>query len=256
MKFVIQKIENQIRHDFSFTLLEAIRFYNWIRHGQDLATVRYVNTKYNSKGILQDPEFKKYHRTYIPVGSVEFVTQFLEEFHGLTPKPLNVPDELKPHAGRVIFEGTNVNLDLIKGKWFVKSHDKIKGLTKVVDCPDILSVPPGGHERYQISNYINIDSEWRVFVYKGKMVGLQHYIGEFTLFPDVTKIKRMIEDYKNCPISYTLDIGINAEGTFVIEVHDFFSCGLYGFTNNAILPQMFGRWFNEYIRKNGTARNI
>ena len=251
MKFVIQKIENQIRHDFSFTLLEAIRFYNWIRHDQDRASVRYVNTKYNSKGILEDPVFKKYHRTYIPVGSVEFVTQFLQEFHGLTPKPINVPTSLFSYANRRIFNGTNMDLEGLEGQWIVKDNNKIKGLTSMVKNPEILSVPPGGN--YQISKYISIDSEWRSFIYKGKLVGLQHYVGEFTLFPDVRMIKHMIEVYeasKEAPIAYTLDVGINDQGTFVIEVHDFFSCGLYGFTNHPILPQMFGRSFTQYVNKN------
>jgi len=261
MKFVIQKIENQITHDFSFTLLDAIRFYNWLRRDRgDRAFARYVNTKYDSRGILQDPEFKKYHRTYIPVGSVEFVTQFLQEFHGLTPKPINVPTSLFSYAFRRIFNGTEEDVQTMvdeSNRTFVKSNDVIKGFTQVYKKGmDVSDIPKGN---YQISRSISIDSEWRAFVYKGKLEGLQHYVGEFTLFPDVRMIKHMIEVYeasKEAPIAYTLDVGINDQGTFVIEVHDFFSCGLYGFTNHAILPSMFGRWYYEYIGKNGTARNI
>ena len=100
---------------------------------------------------------------------------------------------------------------------------------------------------YQFSQVILIDSEWRAFVYKGKLVGLQNYCGEFTLFPDVEKIKEMIKAYKSAPIAYTLDVGINANGTFVIEVHDFFSCGLYGFSDSS-LPFMFSQWFHQYIQ--------
>ena len=150
-----------------------------------------------------------------------------------------------------------MELEGLEGKWIIKSNDKIKGITKLVENPDILSVPPG--RNYQISEYISIDSEWRSFIYKGKLVGLQHYVGEFTLFPDVQLIKQMIEVYevsKDAPVAYTLDVGINDHGTFVIEVHDFFSCGLYGFSNNPILPNMFSRWFHEYTRKNGAARTI
>ena len=144
-----------------------------------------------------------------------------------------------------------MDLEGLEGQWIVKDNNKIKGLTSMVKNPEILSVPPGGN--YQISKYISIDSEWRSFIYKGKLVGLQHYVGEFTLFPDVRMIKHMIEVYeasKEAPIAYTLDVGINDQGTFVIEVHDFFSCGLYGFTNHPILPQMFGRWFTQYVNKN------
>jgi len=253
MKFLIQKINNQIRHDFSFTLLESVRFHNWLTHGMDRMIVRYQNTEVDDTDVVQPFEFKKYHRTYIPIGSVEFVTQFLNHFHNLSPKPINVPTELYRFAQREIFNGTNMDLEGLKGKWVVKDNEKIKGLVKMVEDPDILSVPPNG--KYQISEYITIESEWRVFVYKGKLVGLQHYVGEFTMFPNVRTIKRMIDAYKNSPIAYTLDVGVSGV-TFPIEVHDFFSCGLYGFSNHAILPYMFGRWFTQYVNKNGTARRI
>ena len=247
-------------HDFSFTLLDAIRFYNWLRRDRgDRAFARYVNTKYVSRGILQDPIFKKYHRTYIPVGSVEFVTQFLQEFHGLTPKPRNVPTSLFSYAYRRIFNGTEEDIQSMvneSNRTFVKSNDVIKGFTQVYKKGmDVSDIPKGN---YQISRSVSIDSEWRAFIYKGKLEGLQHYVGEFTLFPDVRALKHMIEVYeasKEAPIAYTLDIGINEQGTFVIEVHDFFSCGLYGFTNHAILPQMFGRWYTEYVNKNKNDRN-
>ena len=62
----------------------------------------------------------------------------------------------------------------------------------------------------------------------------------------------MIDRYESigdAPIAYTLDVGINDKGTFVIEVHDFFSCGLYGFADVGILPSMLNRWFQEFISK-------
>lgn len=58
----------------------------------------------------------------------------------------------------------------------------------------------------------------------------------------------MIREYKSCPIAYTLDVGVNSNNTFIIEVHDFFSCGLYGFSDNKILPYMFSDWFDECVK--------
>ena len=248
MKFLIQKINNEIRHDFAFTLRESIKFQNWLR-GSDEISLRYLNTEMNDNNEFEPFQFKSYHHSYIPIGSVEFVTQYLEHFHGIIPKPINVPESLYSFSNREIFTGSNYKLHDLKGKWVIKSMEKIKGLMKVEENPDILSVPPG-NEKYQISQYINIESEWRCFVYKGKLRGIQHYVGDFTLFPNVDTIKRMINSYTDAPIAYTLDIGINDKGTFVIEVHDFFSCGLYGFSEHSILCQMFARWFNEYVNKN------
>jgi hypothetical protein len=82
------------------------------------------------------------------------------------------------------------------------------------------------------------------------MVGLQHYCGDFTLFPIVAAIENMIARYKSAPIAYTLDVGVSSvpyKSTFVIEVHDFFSCGLYGFMDATKLPFMFSRWFHNYV---------
>ena len=41
------------------------------------------------------------------------------------------------------------------------------------------------------------------------------------MFPDVDLIKEMIKDF-NYNNAYTLDVGINKDGTFLIECHDFF----------------------------------
>ena len=115
--------------------------------------------------------------------------------------------------------------------FFVKSNDQIKYFTELVDCNEngiygttySVPIPVGNH---QISEYLRgIDSEWRAFVYKGKLVGLQNYCGEFTKFPSVRQINAMISAYKSAPVAYTLDVGVTDLGTVVIEVHDFFSCG-------------------------------
>ncbi len=264
MKLAIQRINNQIRHDFAFTLIESARFQNWLTHSQQRVEIRYKNTETDDNDVVQPFGFKNnFYKSYIPIGSVEFVTQHLQEFHGLTPKPQNVPVSLFPYANRHIFNGTEKDIQSmvdVYSRTFVKSNDVIKGFTEVFKKGmDVSDIPKGN---YQISYAINIDSEWRAFIYKGKLVGLQHYVGEFTLFPDVQEIKSMITHYENskeAPIAYTLDVGIDptleVDGshfnkTFVIEVHDFFSCGLYGFSNHAILPQMFGRWFTQYVNKN------
>ena len=262
MKFLIQKINGKVVHDFSFTLLESIRFNNWF-HNNNNMKFKLVNTfdVIEPSDIYPMP-FKPQHKEYIPIGSVEFVTDFLMHFYNLNPKPINVPEELFYHPSfdftkRHIFNGTEKDLKG-HGKSFVKSNDKIKKFTEIVE--DDYKLPIGN---YQFSEFIdNIESEWRAFVYQSKLVGLQNYIGDFTRFPSVPKIEEMISVYKSAPIAYTLDVGVGAEiyhkkygmflgnETFVIECHDFFSCGLYGFADHNILPNMFNRWFNEYIKKN------
>lgn len=142
----------------------------------------------------------------------------------------------KNWTGRTVINGTEKD---IIGERFVKSNDKIKSFT------EICKTAPEGN--YQISDLINIESEWRAFVYEGKLVGLQNYSGEFDIFPNVDKIKAMINAYKTQPIAFTLDVAISNNDTVIIEVHDFFSCGLYGFAEHKILPFMFSKWFYSFV---------
>lgn len=223
MKFLIQTINGNVKHDFSFTLLESIEYQNWLRDDKPFE-VFFTDD-------LTTPN-------YIPIGSVEFVCKYLFDYYGLIPKPKNIPVELidKKWTGRTIINGTEKD---IIGEKFVKSNDRIKSFA------EICKTAPKGN--YQISDLINIESEWRAFIYKGELVGLQNYSGEFDIFPNVDKIKDMINVYKSQPIAFTLDVAISNNDTVVIEVHDFFSCGLYGFSDHKILPFMFSRWFYSFV---------
>jgi len=222
MNFLIQTMNSEVVNDFSFTLIESIKYQRW-----------YYNTDINytlSDTIIPDNK-------YIPIGDNEFVQKFIKEVYNRDVYPRNIPVELFGFAERTVINGTEKD---IKGKKFVKSNDKIKLFTEITD-----TAPPGN---YQISDIIDIDSEWRSFVFKKKLVGLQNYCGDFTIFPNVDTINKMIDTYKISPSAYTLDVGISGGKTVIIEVHDFFSCGLYGFSDHRILPQMFSSWFFNFIQ--------
>lgn len=231
MKFLIQTIDWKVKHDFAFTLIESCNYHNWLNSDKSFQYVFWDNSCIsNGTSHLKD---------YIPIGSVEFVSNFLQNNYNFTPRPINIPNELLSYrfTKRNIINGTEKD---IIGTKFVKSNDKIKLFTE--EC----SNAPSGN--YQISDIIDIESEWRGFVYRGKLVGVQNYSGDFCMFPNVSIITTMIEEYKSAPIAYTLDVGINkVQGTFIIEVHDFFSCGLYGFADHKILPFMFSNWFKAAV---------
>jgi hypothetical protein len=254
MKFLIQKINGEIRHDFSFTLLESIRFKNWLTRNdkKDKIIVKYINIPelLEPDDIYPPILFKSFHSSYVPVGSVEFVTEFLQKFYGLTPKPRNVPEALFDvrYAQRYIINSTEAYFPHC-GKSFIKSNDKIKSVCGIFNEKEPINLPAGN---YQFSEVISINSEWRAFVYEGKLIGLQNYSGEFTVFPDVEAIRSMINAFEKsgtAPVAYTLDVGVNNYHTFIIEIHDFFSCGLYGFTEHAKYPSMLHKWFYQYIQR-------
>ncbi len=228
MQFLIQTINNTVVHDFAFVLLEALRYHKWQGHNYHMSMVVERN--------IDEPG-------WIPVGSVEFVQDYLKDTYDLTVKPRNVPEALLPiqFSGRAI---TNTpfteTTDLSKDYLHVKSNDYIK---KELDLANLAP------ENYQITPLQDYTSEWRAFIWRGDLVGLQNYSGDFTEFPDMRQIHAMIKVF-NGPCAYTLDVGIHAGCTWVIEVHDFFSCGLYGFADLQLLPLMFGGWFNEFLREN------
>lgn len=232
--FLIQTIDNKVKHDFSFQLLEAIEYQNW-----------YYNEKRYDVILSENCDIEN----CIPVGAVEFVLLYLKKYYGIEGvKPINIPPELmNPTFLKRYVEivDTKKSPVLIKDKsMFVKDNNKIKGFADIVTDGSNLK------GEFLVSELIDIESEWRAFVYDRRLVGLQNYAGDFTMFPNVDLIKEMIKCYTNCPPAYTLDVGLNEkDGTFLIEVHNFFSCGLYGFNDSRILPQMFIRSFN-YILQN------
>ena len=248
-KFFIQTKDFEIAHDFSFHLIQAIKYQNWY----------YNEQQYDY--MFEHDEYDEYMnsmikgRNYIPIGSVEFVLDFYKNHYGIDNiKPINIPEELrrrdydKDFLKRNVFY-SHIN-DLYEGNhpvpMFIKSMDKIKGFTDIVKSKNEIT-----EGNYMISDVIdNIYSEWRGFVYDKKLLDLRCYSGEFDIFPDIKLVWDMIREYKNSPKAYTIDIGVNEKGTFLIEIHQFFSCGLYGFADYRVLPQMFISCHNEILNKN------
>jgi hypothetical protein len=242
MKFLIQTVDNNIVHDFSFALIEAIKYQNWYNRNNDIT---YVTT--DGDMLLEN---------YTPVGSNDFVCNYIKKYYGENniPKPINIPNDLmfdyylsRNIKFSNIKDGTpTFNIDF---PCFIKSDTQIKKYTNIIYHPDELKNVPD--DKYIISDVIDIDSEYRCFIHKEKLVGLQNYSGDFTIFPNIGIIYEMINEYKTAPVAYTLDVGINKSDnkTFIIECHDMYSVGLYGMNDSRILPQMFNDWWKEYINK-------
>lgn len=230
MEFLLQTFNAKIKHPFCHTLIESCEYQNWVGRTEDFS--------YYTRDVAASGS-----KVSIPIGSVEFVHEFMEKVLLLQPPaPINIPDELMDYkfTNRKVIYGYNEDVTELS---FVKSMDTVKGYNEITKNP-----PPGN---YQISELINIDSEWRAFVYQNKLVGLKNYTGDFKIFPDVRFIEIMIGAYSiYSPVAYTLDVLVNHMGTYVIEVHNFYSCGLYGFDDHRYLPFMHSRWWNEYLIKN------
>ena len=112
----------------------------------------------------------------------------------------------------------------------------------------------------QVSGVIpDIVSEWRVFIDKkdmrGPVIGCECYSGDPIAFPKADRIRQFIEAYTLSPEIYTLDVMVDKFGnTWVVECHEFFSCGLYGF-EYINYPNIVNRaWFTILQRIIATKR--
>lgn len=71
MNFLCQKINNKITFDFVFAMSQAEDYYSWF--DKDGIKIRWT----------QNPTFKSIEapQEYIPVGSVEFVSDYMRKFY-------------------------------------------------------------------------------------------------------------------------------------------------------------------------------
>lgn len=243
-KFVIQCRElngNLVPADeFGYKVIEAVEYNNWYNR----------NDEYQ---FVFATEITDEHKDCIPVGAVEFVLGHMKKFHGVeNVKPINIPEELFTYANRFVKNIKRADVwELLSeyGELFVKSSEKIKQFTGICNARSNLSVCD-----YQVSEVIDIESEWRCFVRNGRLLDIKNYSGDFALMPDMARVHEMIDSYKSAPPAYTLDIAVTEGGeTVIIEVHNFFSCGTYGFEDSKNYLGMLIAAYNWQVRQ--TERN-
>lgn len=197
---------------------------------------------------------------YIPVGDIPFVEAWLRSRYGKTMVPIEVPEVLRTreYLGRTYeFMDRNKLPSYEKGHYFVKNISKLKEFNSSAyegRIPAPSTLPAG---TYLLSEWVDIRSEFRVFVYFDKILAVQNYLGAPLVFPDAAKVLKMVEQYKEDkgrPEAYTMDIAVlcrkdQSAETVILEIHPFVSCGLYGFTH-PLIPDMLEAGIEYYaLRK-------
>lgn len=182
----------------------------------------------------------------IVIGSVQCCVEFFKTVGIKIPEYIGYPSSLSEYYGR--------NIDVIKlydiksFPVFVKPVHEVKLFTGTVlqreqDIQLLKLTNPQitGETEIYWSDVVTIDSEYRIFVHskpdkyiiKDKIVGIKHYSGNYKLFPshkDIDRLYEIIENYKDSPICYSLDIGLEKDkpGFHLIEINDFWALGSYG----------------------------
>jgi hypothetical protein len=249
MRAFLEKVEKDYLDDFVF-----ISKYQLQNLGVEIIDIDGNNLKSIEK---YNPNLK----SDIIIGSVEASCAFFNACGVDVPKYLGYPEELRKYLGREIIEtkfgeinhpypffikpSTHVKLftgTLVENE---KSHKFMRDFYKEIqsDTELFLSTP------------INFISEYRCFVHKGELMGIQWYSGAFRLFPNIQVIESMIKDYKSANISYTFDVGITDDGnTKLVEVNDMWAIGSYGFNGKDYVRMTIDRF--QEIYKNSVVLNV
>ena len=239
-KFIIQTNEGRPLK-FGFVLEEAVDYFEWYHKGSNY---------YSSERLEDFEDFEITIEKLIPVGSIEFVKEFTEKvYDSKIKKPINIPEELMTDyflKRKVYLDDGEIDFPVVINggdSIFIKDKHHYKGYTRILGIDE--KIPKG----VIISEFIDIETEYRVFVFNRKLRSINRYLGNPRVFPSISLIDRAIKEYKNCPPAYTLDVAVTTDGeTCVIEVHPFVSCGLYGFQNLGLLPPMMQTGY-EWIKE-------
>lgn len=238
--FVLQMNGDGVLDDAAAAVYNAVCFQRWFRGKSPYSCCFSQNgeTLSLTTDCRRQYVVGKDVRRIIPVGSLEFC----ERFTGKRVTPLNIPAELMDeqftHRKCAYIHGNKI-ADIFPecDKLFVKNADVAKDdtvetgvfdrayLRALSDCPS----------RLFVSEPVDFISEWRCFIYRGKLLYIACYSGDEWMLPDKQSVIDMTTAFSSAPDAYTLDVGIlSTGGTAVVEVHNFVSCGLYGFgANNA-----------------------
>lgn len=239
MKVVIESINNQIVSDYCFK--------GWL--GADNAGYKPTLLSLPGASIQQD-KLKK--ERPMPIGSVSYMEYFFNLYDIKKPLPLI---DFKLEKAWIVTKREGLTYPV-----FVKPFLDIKKFTGAVftsakqwdlypelgdwDGPYLCKEP--------FKN--KILSEWRVFIKNGQVFSCSCYSGFSLHFPNVTKIVSYIEDFKNAPIAYSLDVAVVTNNNFLItdtvlvEFNDMWAIGPYGCNENDYFELLKDRW-NEIISR-------
>lgn len=241
MRAYIQRILNEIPDDWVFSAMLGLKNKGF--------EIKYFEEK--------DIEILPCNMQTIVIAYIEPTIKYFEANGIKIPHPLNIPSELNipQFLNREIKCITMAELKAINNTpIFVKPYGKVKQFDSGVlekhstkklvfnDVPDDTLV--------QTSSLIDFITEYRCFIYKGEIKGIQYYKGNIGIFPDIFTISKMVTEYKSAPIAYSLDVGIfksedfgYADKTLLVECNDMWSIGHYGLRDDIYSSMLRDRWF-------------
>lgn len=250
MRAFLEKIEKDYLDDFVFVSKYQLQ-------NLDIEVIDFDGLNLSSLD-----KYKPNLKTDIIIGSVEATNYFFNLCGSKIPSYLGYPNELKKYLGRTVFSTQVKDLSLLF-PYFIKPKDDVKLFTgTLVENEKQLKIfkeqyPVTSETKLFLSSPVKFISEYRCFVHKGVLKGIQWYSGDFKIFPDVSIIENMIKDFKNAPVSYTIDVGVINDtdkylrshlNTLLVEINDMWAIGSYGFSAKDYVRMTIDRF--QEINKN------
>ena len=227
----IQKKDNEdVPHHFDC----ACAMYGAIDLGLDYILVSFEEVK-NGK-------FDSLIKNNLFVGSVEFMTEVFNRVGIEQPRlPIN---NLRPYEEMKLKDFKYEYPVFIKPK-SIKAFtgfvvdDYSKSMLNTLDKElDII-----------IQQVINLDSEWRFYVFRNKIVDIRHYSGrmDINLIGAVNNFNKLDDStFKNFPETFVMDIGFynDSDSYTIIEFNDMWAIGNYGVPNDLYVRMLKDRYFD------------
>ncbi len=263
--FVFQILPDGMMSDWVCSAREALREIRWIDPDTEerMREILLHDTEYL---VLSEAFWRD--SLWIPVGSVDFCEKLLREWYGVEYiYPLNIPPQLlvPQYTGRKVAycsssaeweEILSGNAGFDPQHLFVKRADRAKAEPAFFFPEERGNAPffgiPKGRCYLVSESLLDIKSEWRAFIWNGRILDIRCYSGDFWTFPDRKAVEGMVAAYTdNPPRAYTLDVAVLGDGrTVIMEVHNFIACGLYGFEDSRI-PLMLAAGVRYELRQMG-----
>jgi hypothetical protein len=250
MNFLLQSKNQSL--DIDTRILE-----NELRMQKRLHSYKIIKKDFIDNCDASDLEIKQ----SVPVGDLDFVSLFLQKIHGVkNMNPIEVPEVLRRDEFLKREYSIVEKKDLPKrGRYFTKYVSKLKvfshtGLIETLQYEEEGKEPFLKDGLYQVSEVVDIVAEYRCFIHNNKLIAINYYDGDCTIYPDSTLIKKAILMYQmdpDRPAAYTMDIAvIRDRGTAILEIHPWVSVGLYGYVFGSSLPYCYRDGFRWYVEKN------
>lgn len=169
----------------------------------------------------------------VPLGSIMFTNLFFELVHNISKmNPIEIPPCLRTPQllGRQYQILTGDKLPA-EGYYFLKDASSFKEMAYFGNINHLDKTKVHANRPYVLSAPMDIIAEYRVYFVKGKVYAIEYYNGNPLCFPDcniITQANLRYSTEADYPKSYTMDVMVTQDGTFITEVHPvLFSCGLY-----------------------------